>query len=307
MEFKIYLHNKIDIFSLIDEDDYKRVNSIKWYLDKDGYARNPKYGSLHRFIINAKQEDFKVDHINRNRLDNRKSNLRFVTSSQNSQNKSKKKNCSSKYIGVSYEDDRNKWRCYTSGKYTRFDKEEHAAYWYDQIALEKYGSGAKINNIEKPDDFIEPIKKDKNLPIGIYLNGSGNYKTCIRIDGKLIYLGTFKTIDEAQKIYNLKKEELDILKENDRKFLIINRNKDNVAIIKTSNGNEILVNDNKYHDLIQYTWEVYNGYAQAYINGKTLRMHRYLINVQKEQEFIDHINNNKLDNRIENLRKVISH
>lgn len=62
---------------------------------------------LHRFILNYNGKNF-IDHINGNKLDNRKSNLRIVTPKQNSMNKSSAKNSSSKYIGVYYEN--NKWR-----------------------------------------------------------------------------------------------------------------------------------------------------------------------------------------------------
>lgn len=56
---------------------------------------------MHRYILNAKKEDNQIDHINGNRLDNRKSNLHFVTRSQNIQNRNKLSGCTSEYIGVS--------------------------------------------------------------------------------------------------------------------------------------------------------------------------------------------------------------
>lgn len=39
-----------------------------------------------------------------------------------------------------------------------FEKEEHAAYRYDILALEHFGKNAKINGIDRPDDFVEVVK-----------------------------------------------------------------------------------------------------------------------------------------------------
>jgi len=75
-----------------------------------------------------------------------------------------------------------------------------------------------------------------------------------------------------------------------------------VAIIKTSKGHEILVDDDKYNQLVEYSWNTNtSGYVQARINNKRPLMHRYIFNANKD-DVIDHINNNKLDNRMSNLR-----
>ncbi len=69
--------------ALIDNDDFEKVSKNKWSFHHRGYVvRGKPQISLHRFIMNA-QKGQMVDHINRNKLDNRKSNLRFVTSRQN--------------------------------------------------------------------------------------------------------------------------------------------------------------------------------------------------------------------------------
>lgn len=71
---------------LIDNEDVPKVKNIKWNLSH-GYAncRNKKTSSLmmHRKILDTDQF---VDHINHDTLDNRKSNLRIVTKSQNQMN-----------------------------------------------------------------------------------------------------------------------------------------------------------------------------------------------------------------------------
>lgn len=76
----------------IDREDYGKVRQYRWFLSERGYVRTKftrnkitKRHRLHRVIL-GEREGFVTDHINRNPLDNRKENLRFVTSHQNSMN-----------------------------------------------------------------------------------------------------------------------------------------------------------------------------------------------------------------------------
>ena len=73
--------------SEIDPEDYQNVNNHKWYENK-GYAETKINGltvGLHRFITGAKAGEI-VDHINRNRLDNRRTNLRITSRQGNAFN-----------------------------------------------------------------------------------------------------------------------------------------------------------------------------------------------------------------------------
>jgi hypothetical protein len=80
-------------YMLVSDEDYDRVNAIRWHMSSNGYAvnRNRDNGikktiRAHRFIMNA-PIGMDVDHINHNRIDNRRSNLRVCTRSQNLHNK----------------------------------------------------------------------------------------------------------------------------------------------------------------------------------------------------------------------------
>lgn len=84
---------------LIDKEDYNKICENKWYIS-NGYCYNSQGQSLHRKIMNAKEGQI-IDHINNNKLDNRKDNLRFVTKSQNGQNR--------KCKGITYDKKRQKW------------------------------------------------------------------------------------------------------------------------------------------------------------------------------------------------------
>ena len=97
--------------TLIDLDDVDKIKNIKWcYHNGDGYVDSTKVGSMHRFIMNC-PKDMVVDHINRDRLDNRKTNLRICTIQQNAINRGLVSNNTSGFTGVSYDDHgKKKWR-----------------------------------------------------------------------------------------------------------------------------------------------------------------------------------------------------
>jgi HNH endonuclease len=74
-----------------------------------------------------------------------------------------------------------------------------------------------------------------------------------------------------------------------------------MAVIKTKKGEEIMVDDDRFEDLVIYKWCLnQSGYA---FNNKCGLMHRYLTNCPKGLT-VDHINNNRADNRLENLEIV---
>ena len=77
----------------IDVDDFDKVKQYSWYEQKNGYMchkeKNKKYITLHRFITNC-PNGMVVDHINHNRKDNRKSNLKICTQKENANNRKNK-------------------------------------------------------------------------------------------------------------------------------------------------------------------------------------------------------------------------
>jgi hypothetical protein len=285
----------VKAYTLIDEEDFEKMNQFKWNLDKDGYVRSLAKGLFHRLIMNASKDDI-IDHKNNIKTDNRKENLRFVTRSQNAQNINKRDgNFDSRYKGVCFHKGANKWRCSISvnnvQKSLLFDKEEHAAYWYDQLALKYFGEDANINGIEIPDDFEEPLEKEKKtLPKGLTLTKQGKY----RVRLSKIDLGTYETIEEAESVYRKKK---------DRKT-----QNENTDFIKDDDGNPILeirdeivfIDEDKYQDIMRYSWYINkNGYVVSH--NPYMLLHRYVMSAEKDS-VIDHINGNKKDNREINLR-----
>ena len=99
-----------------DKDDYQKIKEYTWYLDKDGYviayeSNTGKTIRFHRLVMNC-PEGMYVDHIFHKVTDNRKSQLRGVTCSQNNMNRGISKNNTSSVTGVSWHKARNKWKAY---------------------------------------------------------------------------------------------------------------------------------------------------------------------------------------------------
>ncbi len=79
--------------AIIDKDDIEKVSKYKWHVLSNGYIattlKNRKLLLLHRYITNC-PEGKVVDHINHDRSDNRKINLRICTTKENAQNRKDK-------------------------------------------------------------------------------------------------------------------------------------------------------------------------------------------------------------------------
>lgn len=96
-----------DLYILVDDEDFEYLNQWKWSITQAGYALRAYRikGKLvniymHRLLINAPKGKF-VDHINHNRSDNQRANLRLCTSYQNSLNHKLKSNSLAGIKGVS--------------------------------------------------------------------------------------------------------------------------------------------------------------------------------------------------------------
>ena len=93
-----------------------------------------------------------VDHINHNGLDNRKDNLRFVTRTQNGQNRRPNRNSTSAYKGVTWFKPTNKWCARIKDKNKRiflghFTCEHEAALAYNKKAKELFGEYVLLNEV----------------------------------------------------------------------------------------------------------------------------------------------------------------
>lgn len=138
---------------LIDTEDVSKCNKYKWCRGAGGYAISPRNRLLMSYLILDKQPEFGlyIDHVNQNKLDNRKSNLRICTNSENNCNKDKQSRNSSGYKGVYKQDIKWKAEITKDGVYYslgRFNTPEEAALVYNKAAKELHGKFAVLNNVK---------------------------------------------------------------------------------------------------------------------------------------------------------------
>lgn len=137
---------------------------LKYYWnEKGGYARSSigeKKVYAHRIIMGVGKYEInnQIDHINGNTLDNRKQNLRIVTSQQNGMNSSIRKDNTSGVAGVCWDKSTNKWlsrigfnnKEITLGYYSRFED----AVRVRKEAEEKYFGEYSYDNSRKDGQII---------------------------------------------------------------------------------------------------------------------------------------------------------
>jgi hypothetical protein len=155
-------------FAIVDESDFEYLNQWKWYYNSTGYAvtrmrlnegsRKSKIVKMHRVILSITDSSIQVDHINHNRLDNRRANLRLCTTFGNNQNRQHTGNNRSGYKGVTKPTNNPKFVARIStmisgeqvfinlGSYT---SKHDAAREYNKAAIEMYGEFAVLNEIKE--------------------------------------------------------------------------------------------------------------------------------------------------------------
>jgi hypothetical protein len=111
----------------VDVEDLSMVLARNWHVTREGYASTGRH-LMHRMLCGLSVGDgLVVDHRNGNRLDNRRSNLRVCTRSQNAANKRPSKVNVSGVVGVWWAKKLGKWAVPSpSGKRAYFQDKEHA-------------------------------------------------------------------------------------------------------------------------------------------------------------------------------------
>lgn len=103
-----------------DLEDYDLIKNILWKTDECGYARGydvktKRLVRMHKIITNTDEDEI-IDHINRDKLDNRKENFRYATKSENRINSKTRTNNTSGIQGVRYEEGKWRVRIFVNGK-----------------------------------------------------------------------------------------------------------------------------------------------------------------------------------------------
>lgn len=139
-------------FIMVDDEDYEWLSQYKWSLNSDNYPsryENKKFITIHRLIMNP-PVNMQVDHVNGNRLDNRRTNLRICTRSQNCVNREASTKGISGYRGVTKHKDRWRARIEVNDKKIHlglFDTKEEAAQAYNKAATAYFGEYACLNDL----------------------------------------------------------------------------------------------------------------------------------------------------------------
>lgn len=118
LRYKIISDCAVGIFDkgtemMFDIDDLEIVSAHNWHIDSGGYPSTYEKGSqlrLHRLLLTDIPKGLVVDHINRNKMDNRRKNLRIVTQKENGQNTGVHSNNTSGVPGVFFDNRAKRWR-----------------------------------------------------------------------------------------------------------------------------------------------------------------------------------------------------
>jgi hypothetical protein len=166
--------------AIIDAADAADVGKHLWHIGSDGYAATTiktdgkwTHLSLHRFLL-APPPGMQVDHINGNRLDNRRSNLRICSNSENQCNSKSKPTMNGRPVGCRYKGVyvkgfRFRAQITINGKRIwlgTFDMAESAALAYDAAARDLHGEFARTNfqeGLNSPGIYRMETEKQRRL------------------------------------------------------------------------------------------------------------------------------------------------
>lgn len=320
---------------LCSEEDYVPLKQFSWYKSGEYVKMTSSDWRLHRYVmIELMKKDVPrgmvVDHINRNKFDNRRENLRIIQSSQNSQNRSKSNKASSKFHGVCVVKKTGNFRARITDKgkvisIGTFSTELEAAAAYDLYIAHHPERGTStelchpMNFPEKIEQYIETKRENTKIKTsnykGVYLSQS-NFYASIWHNGKKINILKSKSESECANAYdryivtnklnkklNFPEKYPNFFPEKSVLTKSINVDENTVSLILTNMPEKSALIDLEDYNKLKFhkCFESCNRVC-IHIDGQTKLLHRVIMNIKNPDIYIDHINNNSFDNRKCNLR-----
>ena len=164
--------------AIVDDEDYPILSRLTWYISDSGYAVTDtpvKHLKMHKLIIGPIKSKTVIDHINRNKLDNRKSNLRVVSHSVNINNSDRIDNAKHYYFSTN----KRKWiidspslgvRCIsvdTPGIANRVVKRLKLGFPVSVALKEAHNPTISISNWKTHDIRYDDYKKSMSIGLSI--------------------------------------------------------------------------------------------------------------------------------------------
>ena len=326
---EIKLGGKKGGVALVSAEDYELVSKYSWNKTDQGYASgnvNGKQMLMHIFIMGL-QEGNIIDHINHNRIDNRRENLRFLDVPKNNGNKAKAKGKSSQYRNVYLDKKRNKFCSQISinGKTMSLgshDSEIQAAEAFDMYVVHNKLDYIDLNFPEQRENYL---KKEYNPPQSLnrhtqYQGVSNSYSkfaTIIRSNGKQKTIFTSEDPIECANKYdeyiitnNIPNKKLNFPEkypDYDPRIIKtagIKIDKTTMKLVIPNDNRAVLISIEDYDKVKYYKCHIEKKYGYAMISKdrKCIPLSRFLMDVTDPKIFVDHINSNVLDNTRKNLR-----
>lgn len=142
---------------IIDQEDLEEVIKHKWRFARGNFCTgNTKTLQIHQFLMKPNDNQV-VDHINGDKRDNRRCNLRVTTQAKNCINKAVPSNNTSGVMGVTWDKTRSRWapeikinhrKCHL-GRYSKFEDAVYARYIAELLLFETYRSDRNDETVMK--------------------------------------------------------------------------------------------------------------------------------------------------------------
>ncbi|RYE18609.1 MAG: HNH endonuclease [Sphingobacteriaceae bacterium] len=236
-----------------------------------------------------------VDHLDRNRLNNRRDNLRQANSALNSFNFSRPLPISG-YRGVRMSG--NRFIAKLGGtSLGSFATAKAAAIAYNDATIEEYGFSEHINHVDDEERLLPLPEVDRRRDNrGCIYRKNGRLYGVVGYKGKHHHITNSETEEEIQ--MKIDKKYAELVADNSQVPSISKRNEAGVALLTCKNGEEIQVDDDIA--LLYYDQKLHckDGYAKVHHQY----LHRVIMQLHDSNMVVDHIDGNIQNACRSNLR-----